>query len=45
MFRTSFTQSTSMPKLARYIKDQLKVRSIAIAFTNNDFGKEAATRW
>jgi len=28
-----------MPKLARYIKDQLKAKSIAIAFTNNDFGK------
>jgi branched-chain amino acid transport system substrate-binding protein len=39
VFRTSFTQSTSMPKLARYIKDQMKAKSIAIAFTNNDFGK------
>jgi len=39
VFRTSFTQSTSMPKLARYIKEQLKARSIAIAYTNNDFGK------
>ena len=39
VFRTSFTQSTSMPKLARYIKDQLKAKSIAIIFTNNDFGK------
>src|SRR5450755_581353 len=38
-FRTSFTQSTSMPKLARYIKDQLKAKSIAVAYTNNDFGK------
>jgi branched-chain amino acid transport system substrate-binding protein len=39
VFRTSFTQSISMPKLARYIKDQMKAKSIAIAFTNNDFGK------
>src|SRR5436190_3740158 len=39
VFRTSFTQSISMPKLARYINDQLKAKSIAIAFTNNDFGK------
>src|SRR2546426_2752443 len=39
VFRTSFTQSTSMPKLARYIKDQIKAKSIAIIFTNNDFGK------
>ena len=39
VFRTSFTQSTSMPKLARYMKEQLKVKSVAILFTNNDFGK------
>jgi branched-chain amino acid transport system substrate-binding protein len=39
VFRTSFTQSTSMPKLARYIKNDLKAKSIAIVFTNNDFGK------
>ncbi|TMG84680.1 MAG: amino acid ABC transporter substrate-binding protein [Betaproteobacteria bacterium] len=39
VFRTSFTQSTSMPKLARYIKEQLNAKSIAIIFTNNDFGK------
>ncbi len=39
VFRTPFTQSTSMPKLARYMKDQMKVKTIAIVFTNNDFGK------
>jgi len=39
VFRTSFTQATSMPKLARYIKEQLKAKSIAVTFTNNDFGK------
>jgi len=39
VFRTSFTQATSMPKLARYIKDELKAKSVAIMFTNNDFGK------
>jgi len=39
VFRTSFTQSTSMPKLARYIKDQMKAKTVAILFTNNDFGK------
>jgi branched-chain amino acid transport system substrate-binding protein len=39
VFRTSFTQSTSMPKVARYIKDQLKAGTVAITFTNNDFGK------
>src|SRR6202163_2210527 len=39
VFRTSFTQAISMPKLARYIKEQMKAKSIAIAYTNNDFGK------
>jgi branched-chain amino acid transport system substrate-binding protein len=39
VFRTSFTQSTAMPKLARYIKEQTKVKNIAVIFTNNDFGK------
>jgi len=39
IFRTSFTQSTAMPKLARYIKDTLKAKSIAIIYVNNDFGK------
>src|SRR5438105_3932544 len=39
VFRTSFTQSTSMPKLARYMKDQMKLNTIAIVYTNNDFGK------
>src|SRR6266404_5774359 len=39
VFRTSFTQSISMPKLARYIKDEMKAKSVAIVFTNNDFGK------
>ncbi len=39
IFRTSFTQSTAMPKLARYIKDTLKAKSVAIIYVNNDFGK------
>jgi branched-chain amino acid transport system substrate-binding protein len=39
VFRTSFTQSTSMPKLARYIGKDLKAKSVTILFTNNDFGK------
>ena len=39
VFRTSFTQSTAMPKLARYIKDGLKAKSVAIIYVNNDFGK------
>src|SRR5436305_5783429 len=28
VFRTSFTQSTAMPKLARYIKDTVKAKSV-----------------
>jgi branched-chain amino acid transport system substrate-binding protein len=39
VFRTSFTQSSSMPKLARYIKDRMKATSVAMVYTNNDFGK------
>ncbi len=39
IFRTSFTQSTAMPKLARYLKDGLKAKSVAIIYVNNDFGK------
>jgi len=39
VFRTSFTQSISMPKLARYIAEDMKAKSVAVIFTNNDFGK------
>src|SRR5262245_2890800 len=39
IFRTSFTQSAAMPKVARYLKDNVKAKSVAIIFTNNDFGK------
>src|ERR1700676_3903658 len=39
IFRTSFTQATAMPKVARYIRDDLKARTVAIIYVNNDFGK------
>jgi branched-chain amino acid transport system substrate-binding protein len=39
VFRTSFTQTTAMPKLARYIKDTVKAKTVAIVWVNNDFGK------
>jgi len=39
IFRTSFTQSTAMPKVARYIKDVMKAKNIALIWVNNDFGK------
>ncbi|MEN9892683.1 MAG: hypothetical protein RLY78_2978 [Pseudomonadota bacterium] len=47
IFRTSFTQATAMPKVARYIVDGLKAKSVAVMFVNNDFGKggrDAITR-
>jgi branched-chain amino acid transport system substrate-binding protein len=39
VFRTSFSQASAMPKVARYLADTAKVRSIAIIYINNDFGK------
>jgi len=39
MFRSSFTQLTAMPKVARYIKDTVKAKTVAVMFTNNDYGK------
>ncbi len=39
IFRTSFTQSTAMPKVANYISDKIKAKVIDIIYTNNDFGK------
>ena len=39
IFRTSFTQTTAMPKVARYINQQAKLKSVAVVYVNNDFGK------
>jgi len=39
IFRTSFTQDTAMPKVARYIAKGLKAQTVAVMFVNNDFGK------
>src|SRR5207249_1714657 len=39
IFRTAFTQTTSMPKVAQYLKDNLRAKTVAIIFTNNEFGK------
>jgi branched-chain amino acid transport system substrate-binding protein len=39
IFRTSFTQTTAMPKVARYLKDTVKAKNVAIIWVNNDFGK------
>jgi branched-chain amino acid transport system substrate-binding protein len=39
IFRTSFTQTTAMPKVARYIAQGIKAKTVAVMFVNNDFGK------
>ncbi len=39
IFRTSFTQTTAMPKVARYLQDVMKAKTVAIIYTNNDYGK------
>jgi branched-chain amino acid transport system substrate-binding protein len=39
VFRTSFTQSTAMPKIAGYIKDTVKAKVVDVIYVNNDFGK------
>src|SRR5262249_37182083 len=39
IFRTSFGQQFSMPKIANYIRDSIKAKTVAILWVNNDFGK------
>ena len=39
IFRTSFTQDTAMPKVARYIASNLKAKTVALIYVNNDYGK------
>ncbi|HKF73602.1 MAG TPA: ABC transporter substrate-binding protein [Stellaceae bacterium] len=39
VFRTSFGQQASIPKIANYIRDGIKAKTIAILWVNNDFGK------
>jgi branched-chain amino acid transport system substrate-binding protein len=39
LFRTSFGQNVSMPKIANYLRDEVKAKSLAIIYVNNDFGK------
>ena len=39
IFRTSFTQDTAMPKVARYVAANLKAKTVALIYVNNDFGK------
>jgi len=39
IFRSSFTQANAMPKVARYLKDSVKAKTVALIWVNNDFGK------
>src|SRR5215510_2385817 len=39
LFRTSFGQQIGMPKIANYIRDELKAKTVALIWVNNDFGK------
>ena len=39
VYRTSFSQATGMPKIAQYIANGMKAKSVAVIFVNNDFGK------
>jgi branched-chain amino acid transport system substrate-binding protein len=39
LFRTSFGQQASMPKVVRYIRDELKANRVAVIWINNEFGK------
>jgi branched-chain amino acid transport system substrate-binding protein len=39
IFRTSFTQLISMPRVAHYAATALKAKRVAVIFVNNDFGK------
>ena len=39
VFRTSFTQATAMPKIAGYIRDTVKAKTVDVIYVNNDFGK------
>lgn len=38
-FRTSLSQSAAMPKLAAYLQNEVKVKSLAVVYVNNDYGK------
>jgi branched-chain amino acid transport system substrate-binding protein len=39
VFRTAFGQQFSMPKIANYLHDKMKVKTVALVWVNNDFGK------
>ena len=39
IFRTSLSQAASMPKIANYIADDMKAKSVAVIWVNDDLGK------
>jgi branched-chain amino acid transport system substrate-binding protein len=39
IFRTSFTQASAIPKVARYMSKIAKINNLAVIYVNNDFGK------
>jgi branched-chain amino acid transport system substrate-binding protein len=39
IFRTSFGQNVSMPKIANYLANDVKAKSVTVVYQNNDFGK------
>src|SRR5499427_3758522 len=39
IFRTSFGQQASMPKMAAWVADGLKAKTVAFLWVNNDYGK------
>jgi len=39
IFRTSFGQQASMPKMAAWVANGLKAKTIALLWVNNDYGK------
>jgi branched-chain amino acid transport system substrate-binding protein len=39
LFRTSLSQAAAMPKIAAYLKNEIKAKSVTVVWVNNDFGK------
>ena len=47
LFRTSLSQAAAMPRLARYLREGMSVRSVAMVWVDNEFGRggrEAMTK-
>jgi branched-chain amino acid transport system substrate-binding protein len=39
LFRTSLSQAAAMPKIAAYLQNDVKAKTVAVVWVNNDFGK------